>query len=328
MAREGMEDLVAMLRAAGDPTRLRLLLLLREAELAVSELIEIVGQSQPRVSRHLKLLGEAGLLERFKEGSWVFYRAADRGKGAELGRALASLADPGLIETDRVRLSHVREARAAAAAAYFKANAAEWERIRALHAPEKDVEAAIVKKLTAKPMEDFLDAGTGTGRMLELLAPHAKRAIGLDVSPEMLAIARDRLAREKLPQVQVRLGDIYRLPFSNGGRDAGFDAVLFHQVLHYLDDPGAAVAEAARVMRPGGRLAIADFAPHNLDFLREDYAHRRLGFSDREVKGWFDAAGLKACDSDTIAPAVNKGSGPSPEKLTVKLWLAKAKEAA
>ena len=324
MAREGMENLVAMLRAAGDPTRLRLLLLLREAELAVSELIEIVGQSQPRVSRHLKLLGEAGLLERFKEGSWVFYRAADRGPGAELGRALASLADPGLIETDRARLSHVREARAAAASAYFKANAAQWERIRALHAPEKDVEAAILKRLTARPIEDFLDAGTGTGRMLELLAPHAGHAIGVDVSPEMLAIARDRLAREKLPQVQVRLGDIYRLPFATGGREAGFDAVLFHQVLHYLDDPGAAVAEAARVMRRGGRLAIADFAPHGLDFLREDYAHRRLGFSDREVKGWFEAAGLKAQDSDTIAP-----EKPSAEKLTVKLWLAaKAREAA
>src|ERR1700744_1708061 len=229
-----MDKLVAMLRAAGDPTRLRLLLLLREAELAVSELIEIVGQSQPRVSRHLKLLGEAGLLERFKEGSWVFYRAADQGKGAELGKALAALADPALIATDRARLAHVREARAAAAAAYFKANAAEWERIRALHAPEKDVEAAIVRRLTAKPIEDLLDAGTGTGRMLELLAPHARRAVGIDVSPEMLAIARDRLAREKLPQVQVRLGDIYRLPFANAG-DAGFDAVLFHQVLHYLD---------------------------------------------------------------------------------------------
>jgi len=313
-----MDRLVAMLRAAGDPTRLRLLLLLRQAELTVSELFEIVGQSQPRVSRHLKLLGEAGLLERFKEGSWVFYRAADRGKGAELGDALASLAEPALSQADTARLGAVRQARAAAAAAYFKASAPEWERIRALHAPEKDVEAAILKRMTAQPIKNLLDAGTGTGRMLELLAPHANRAVGVDVSPEMLAIARDRLLRENLPNAQVRLADIYRLPFTSDR----FDAVLFHQVLHYLDDPGAAVAEVARVMAPGGRLLIADFAPHQLEFLREDYAHRRLGFSDREVEGWFASAGLRNGESETIAPAT-----PSAEKLTVKLWMAAARSA-
>jgi ubiquinone/menaquinone biosynthesis C-methylase UbiE len=315
-----MDRLVAMLRAAGDPTRLRLLLLLRQAELTVSELIEIVGQSQPRVSRHLKLLGEAGLLERFKEGSWVFYRAADRGKGAELGAALATLADPSLGQADATRLAHVRQARAAAAAAYFKSSAPEWERIRALHAPEKDVEAAIVKRMTARPIQNLLDAGTGTGRMLELLAPHARRAVGVDVSPEMLAIARDRLLRDDFKQVQVRLADTYRLPF-RGDTDA-FDAVLFHQVLHYLDDPGAAVTEAARVMAPGGRLLIADFAPHTLEFLRDDYAHRRLGFSDREVEGWFVSAGLKPGEIETIAPP-----SASADKLTVKLWFATAKSA-
>jgi ArsR family transcriptional regulator len=313
-----MDRLVAMLRAAGDPTRLRLLLLLRQAELTVSELIEIVGQSQPRVSRHLKLLGEAGLLDRFKEGSWVFYRAADRGKGAELSATLAGLADPNLGQADMARLALVRQARAAEAAAYFKANAPEWERIRALHAPEKDVEAAILRRMTQRPIQNLLDAGTGTGRMLELLGSHARRAVGVDVSPEMLAIARDRLLRGDIKNAQVRLADTYRLPF-DGDRDA-FDAVLFHQVLHYLDDPGAAVAEAARVMAPGGRILIADFAPHALEFLREDYAHRRLGFSDREVDGWFAAAGLKSGDSETIAP-------PSAEKLTVKLWFATAKSA-
>ncbi len=309
-----MDRLVAMLRAAGDPTRLRLLLLLREAELTVSELIEIVGQSQPRVSRHLKLLGEAGLLDRFKEGSWVFYRAADRGMGMELTRTLSGLA--GGHDADRVRLAQVREARAARAAAYFKANAAEWERIRGLHAPDKEVEAAILARLPAR-ITSLLDIGTGTGRMLELLAPRSARAIGLDVSPEMLAIARDRLAG--IANVQVRLGDLYRLPFLNGkesGNDAGFDAVLFHQVLHYLDDPGAAVAEAARVMAPGGNLLIADFAPHGLEFLRDEDAHHRLGFSDREVEGWFAAAGLKSAGTDTIAP-------PADKKLTVKLWLAR-----
>lgn len=313
-----MDRLVSMLRAAGDPTRLRLLLLLRQAELTVSELIEIVGQSQPRVSRHLKLLGEAGLVERFKEGSWVFCRAADRGIGAELGAAIAALADPHLQEADKARLKHVREARAATAAAYFKSNAAEWERIRALHAPEKDVEAAIVRSLTANPIENFLDAGTGTGRMLELIAPRAKRAVGIDVSPDMLTVARDRLLRGNVANAQVRLGDTYRLPFPNGAAGSGFDVVLFHQVLHYLDDPGTAVAEAARVMAPGGTLLIADFAPHREEFLRDEFAHRRLGFSDREVDGWFLGAGLSPARVETIAPSAG-------EKLTVKLWLATAK---
>jgi ubiquinone/menaquinone biosynthesis C-methylase UbiE/DNA-binding transcriptional ArsR family regulator len=308
-----------MLRAAGDPTRLRLLLLLRQAELTVSELIEIVGQSQPRVSRHLKLLGEAGLVERFKEGSWVFCRAADRGTGAELGAAIAALADPHLQEADKARLAHVRETRAGAAAAYFKANAAQWERIRALHAPDKDVEAAIARHLTAHRIDNFLDAGTGTGRMLELIAPHAARAVGIDVSPDMLAIARDRLLRADIHNAQVRLADTYRLPFPNGAAGAGFDVVLFHQVLHYLDDPGTAVAEAARVMAPGGRLLIADFAPHKLEFLRDEFAHRRLGFSDREVEGWFSAAHLTSAGSETVA---SRAAG---EKLTVKLWLATAK---
>lgn len=314
-----MDKLVSMLRAAGDPTRLRLLLLLRQAELTVSELIEIVGQSQPRVSRHLKLLGEAGLVERFKEGSWVFCRASDRGTGAGLGAAIAALADQEAQEADKARLAHVREARASAAAAYFKANATEWERIRALHAPEKDVEAAIARHLTAHRIDNFLDAGTGTGRMLELIAPHAARAVGIDVSPDMLAIARDRLLRGDVQNAQVRLADTYRLPFPNGSAGAGFDVVLFHQVLHYLDDPGAAVAEAARVMALGGRLLIADFTPHKEEFLRDEFAHRRLGFSDREVEGWVSAAGLVSAGSETIAP---RAPG---EKLTVKLWLATAK---
>ncbi len=311
-----MDHLVNMLRAAGDPTRLRLLLLLRQAELTVSELVEIVGQSQPRVSRHLKLLCEAHLIERFKEGSWVFYRAADRGEGAELATAIAAIASTGSQESDSKRLAAVRDARAAEAAAFFKANAAEWERIRALHAPEKDVEAAIVRHIAAHPMDSLLDAGTGTGSMLELLSPYVKRAVGLDVSPEMLAIARDRLARAHIQHAQVRLGDTYRLPFQSGNALQGFDAVLFHQVLHYLDDPQAAVIEAARVMRDGGRLLIADFAPHDLEFLRSDFAHRRLGFADREVQGWFAAAGLQPLASEAISAG--------DDKLTVKLWLAQA----
>ncbi|MGH6871928.1 MAG: ArsR/SmtB family transcription factor [Rhizomicrobium sp.] len=310
-----------MLRAAGDATRLRLLLILREAELTVSELTQILGQSQPRVSRHLKLLCDAELLERFKEGSWVFYRASDRGHGAQLSGALAALAGDDALAADRRRLEEVREARAAEAAAFFKANAGEWERIRSLHAPDADVEAGILRLLAGAPIEALLDAGTGTGRMLEVLAPHIRRGVGIDVSPEMLAIARDRLARVGANHCQVRLADVFRLPFA----ETAFDAVLFHQVLHYLDDPGAAVAEAARALKPGGRMVIADFAPHALEFLRDELAHRRLGFSDREVQGWFQAAGLKPVASEAIAPgAGHHESG----KLTVKLWVSAATQAA
>lgn len=317
-----MQDLLVMLRASADPTRLRLLLILREAELTVSELTEILGQSQPRVSRHLKLLCDSGLLQRFKEGSWVFYRAAECGDGAALGAALGELAahDPASLESDKRRLQSVRDSRAAKAAAFFKSNAADWERIRALHAPEKDVEAAIEKFVRAEPIESLLDAGTGTGRMLEVLAPSIKRGVGVDVSPEMLAIARDRLARAEINHCQVRLADTYRLPFTDGAQDAGFDAVLFHQVLHYLDDPQTAIAEAARVLKGLGRILIVDFAPHDLEFLRDELAHRRLGFSDKEVQGWFDALGLKSQQSLAIAPHEGAQSGGG--KLIVKIWAA------
>lgn len=318
-----MEQLLGMLRAAGDHTRLRLLLVLREAELTVSELTQILGQSQPRVSRHLKLLCDAGLLQRFKEGSWAFYRVADRGPGAIFAAALLDLADAtdSVYEADARCLADVRKARASLASNFFKANAAEWERIRSLHAPEKDVEQAIVRLLKSAPIESLLDAGTGTGRMLELAAPYIKRGVGVDVSPEMLAIARDRLERAKAHHCQVRLADVYRLPFGADVSEEGFDAVLFHQVLHYLDDPQTAVVDAARVLKPGGRILIADFAPHGLEFLRDELAHRRLGFSDSEVGGWFEAAGLTPVATEAIAPgrgSVHAGEG----KLTVKIWVA------
>ena len=320
-----MQQLLSILQAAADPTRLRLLFLLREAELTVSELTAILRQSQPRVSRHLKLLCEAGLLERFKEGSWVFHRLSDGPLYAGFVKALTALTleDRTLFEADRARLANVRSARAAQAAEFFRQSAPEWERLRSLHAPEKNVENAIVRLLGPGRIDSLLDAGTGTGRMLELLASRVRRGIGVDASPEMLAIARDRLERNAAHHCQVRLADIYRLPFRTAALQTGFDAALFHQVLHYLEEPQAAVAEVARVLKPGGQLLIADFAPHDLEFLRTELSHRRLGFSDREVESWFAAAGLKPEAVEAVAP---DGAGAE-AKLTVKIWTARVAEA-
>ena len=309
-----LEDLLGGLKAAGEPTRLRLLHLLARAELTVTELTQILGQSQPRVSRHLKLMCEAGLIERFREGTWAFYRLADGGPGALLAARLVGLVAPAdeTLDRDQGRLDQIKEARAAAAAAYFSEVAGDWNRIRALYLPEQDVEAAMLAALAAGEgilCGDLLDVGTGTGRVLEVLGPHVERGTGIDSSREMLAVARAALEKAGLAHCQVRQADMYNLPFP---ADA-VDLVTIHQVLHYADDPASAVDEAARVLRPGGRLLIVDFLPHDQEFLRQEHAHRRLGFTDNEVTGWCRAAGLEP------EPPKHLSGG----ELTVALWLAK-----
>ncbi|MDH3669826.1 MAG: metalloregulator ArsR/SmtB family transcription factor [Gammaproteobacteria bacterium] len=309
-----MDTLLTGLRAAGERTRLRLLAILARNELTVSELTQILGQSQPRVSRHLKLLCEARLLERIPEGTWVFYRLTQRGAGAPLARALVELI-PGAdleIERDLRRLETVRAIRAEAAATYFRENAAKWDRIRSLYVAESEVERAMLKALGDDTVEDLLDLGTGTGRILQVFATKTNRGLGIDLSREMLAVARANLEGAHLQHCQVRHGDIYNLSVATGS----MDVVTIHHVLHFLDDPGAAVAEAARTLRPGGRLFIADFAPHALEFLRTDYSHRRLGFADTEVIGWCDSAGLVNTDVRHLKVAGKRDK----EKLTVSLW--------
>lgn len=286
-----MGDLLAALRAVAEPTRLRLLVLCARGELTVSELAQILGQSQPRVSRHLKLLCEAGLLDRFREGSWVFYRLSAGSAAGALSRHLVAACGESdeTIVLDLQRLAAIKRQRAEQAAAYFRENAAQWHRIRALYVDEREVEAALTEIFTAAQPQDLLDIGTGTGRMIEILAPRITHALGIDQSREMLAVARVNLERAGLENSIVRLGDMYQLPLA----DASFDAVVIHQVLHYADRPAAAMAEAARVLRPGGTLVVVDFAPHALEFLRDEHAHRRLGFADADVDDWCRGAGLQ-----------------------------------
>jgi ubiquinone/menaquinone biosynthesis C-methylase UbiE/DNA-binding transcriptional ArsR family regulator len=312
-----LEELVGGLRAVGEITRLRLLSILSHGELNVSELTQVLGQSQPRISRHLKLMSDAGLVDRHKEGSWVLFRIREQGAAAEIARAILALlpGDDPVLTGDRKRLGRVLETRRRLAMAYFGANAARWDYIRSLHVAEEEVEAAMARLIGPQAGGFYLDLGTGTGRMLELFAPLAGQAIGIDQSREMLAVARAKLDAEGLNRVQVRQGDMLALPYGDGVADL----ITIHQVLHYLDDPARALAEAARVLKAGGRLLIVDFAPHALEALREEHAHRRLGIAAEAMAAWLQRVGLKLIAHRSLEPPDQRqGQG-----LTVSLWLAR-----
>lgn len=309
-----LDAMVDGLKAVAEPSRLRILALLSMGDLTVSDLTVILGQSQPRVSRHLKLLFDAGLIVRYQEGSWAYFRLADAAVKGEIARLLIGRLDRSdpLVQRDLERLAQVKHHRHARAAAYFTANAGSWDRIRTLHVPEAAVEAALKRLVGKKPFQAMLDVGTGTGRLLELFSPLYVRGLGIDVNREMLAVARANLDRAGVANAQVRQGDVYALP---AAREA-FDLVTIHQVLHFLDSPGEAIREAARALRPGGRLLIVDFAQHDLEFLREEHAHLRLGFSDAQIESWLVDAGLDL--SETLELQPKQGV----EGLTVKIWLA------
>ena len=306
-------QVIEMLRAAGEPTRLRVLALLAREELAVLELGRVLGQSQPRVSRHLKLLTEAGLVERFADGAWAFFRlaAAEPARGFVADLLAMSEADDALFAADRQALAAVRAERRAQATDYFAANAARWGDLRSLHTDEAEVEAAVLRAAGPGPFRRLVDLGTGTGRMLRLLASRARMATGLDLSGSMLNIARSEMETAGLTRVELRHGDV----FATGLPDRCADLVIVHQVLHYLADPAAALAEAGRILDGAGRLLLIDFAPHGLEHLRDAHRHRRLGFADEELARWAAAAGLALRAEAALPPSDACG-------LTVKIWTA------
>jgi ArsR family transcriptional regulator len=282
----------------------------------VNELAQILGQSQPRISRHLKILCEAGLLNRSREGVCAFFRlipGTGRGTVGDMAQWLVDSVpddDPEIMR-DMNRLNQINHDRASAAEAYFRANAVHWDRVRSLYVDEATIEKKLLE-LAPRTVREHLDLGTGTGRILELFEERAERGLGVDLSHEMLSVARAKLARSpQARRLSVRHGDISQLPL----KDASFDLVTLHLVLHYVADPEGVLAEASRVLEPGGTLLVVDFAPHNLEFLREQHAHCRLGFSDREVADWLRDARLEA-----NAPLHLQG-----DPLTVTIWTARAK---
>ncbi|MCP4934349.1 MAG: metalloregulator ArsR/SmtB family transcription factor [bacterium] len=313
-------QLLVALKAAGEATRLRILALLAVRELNVSDLTNILDQSQPRISRHLRLLDEAGLIERFREGSFVYCRLVQKEVVGELVYTAIGLLDRKdlVLSADRIRAEKIQEERVAASQIWFKANAAKWDQIRSLYISDHKVEAAMLDMLGVKtkdcPFNLLLDLGTGTGRVLELLAHKTHQAIGYDSSHSMLEYARSRLAHKCFDHCQVRQGDLIDLSVEDGQADL----VVLHQVLHFLFEPEKGVFEAARLLQPGGQMLIVDFAPHNLDIFREEFAHERLGFSEHQMALWLKRSGLVEKQKIQLAADENK----TDEKLVVSLWLA------
>lgn len=307
-----LHDITATMRAVGEESRLRIVALLAQGELTVKDIGAILEQSQPRVSRHLRILSEAGLVERHAEGAWAYFRLADEGFAGTLAGVLtgALAPDGDLLAADRTRYTEMRARQQIDAVAYFAEVAESWDLLRSLHAPDKEVETAILALVTGTHIDNVLDLGTGTGRMLELLAPLYRRGTGVDTSREMIAVARAKLAAAGITHAQIRLDDLTTL---HEGIDAA-DLVILHQVLHYFDDPGLALRQARKMMNAGATMLIVDFEPHKLEFLREKHAHRRLGLGDGQLTAWARAAGL-VVESKRSFP-----NHQAREGLTVSLW--------
>jgi SAM-dependent methyltransferase len=311
-----VERLIQALRAAGEPTRLRILLMLEGgSELTVSEICRVLAQSQPRVSRHLKLLCDAGLLVRQAEATSAYYR---HGRSPFAQQFLASLAplageDAAVTIRDQAQLAQIRANRAELAARSFERIALEEEVLRGRVVNQPAVEAVMLALTAEQPVDRLLDIGTGTGRVLELFSPHVASGTGIELSREMLNLARTQLEAKHIRNCSVRHGNAYDLDVDLGS----VGLAVLHHVLHFMDEPARAIEQAARTLRANGRLLVVDFAPHHLDALRTDHGHRRLGFADGEVVRWCRDAGMASVTVTHV-----EGPEPGPDSLTVTVWVA------
>ncbi len=322
----GYDELLAALRAVAEPSRLRIALVLQEIELTVAELCTVVAQSQSRVSRHLAILCDAGILERRPQGRSAFYRPSPNGAGRRVLWDVVDMIDlnDAALTRDQERLEQVRTERAERAAEYFETVAASWDNMRLLHVSDIDVEQALVDAVDDLAVEDLLDVGTGTGRILELFANRISRGIGIDLSPQMLNVARSHLDAGGFNHCTVRHGNIYDLDLNT----QSIDVAVMHHVLHFLDDPATAIGRTAATLRPNGRLLVVDFAPHEIDAMRSEFAHHWLGFDADTVNDWCHQAGLETTsvtDLRATEPTSVDGDSPdgkSPAELVVRIWVA------
>ncbi len=311
-----MDQLLDRLKAVAEPTRLRIIVALESCELTVSEICTVLGQTQPRVSRHLKLLTDAGLLQRHAEGTSAYFGLRTQAPNNDLLTALAPLIDRStpVLQRDQVRLREVREERARRAGEYFADVADQWDQLRELYAPTTEVEAAMLAAIKAEKIDTLLDIGTGTGRVLELFADRVKRGLGIDSSRQMLNVARSRLDEDELRHCSVRHRDIYDLDVE----DESQQVVILHHVLHFLSDPLGALAAVERTLAVGGTLLIVDFAEHGVEELRTEHAHSHLGFTEAQITSWSESLGLVTSTPQHILPPDESAA----DALTVTLWTA------
>ena len=307
-----MDAIATYLKTLGHPDRLRILALLSQGELTVSELVQILGLSQPRVTQYIKSLEQVGIVERMREGSWVFSRLkrGQQANSAILAATLAALAgENALLDSDRDSLNKVRDDRSRQAEAFFASVANDLDQLGHEYLPQADIETALLSLVPGQEFSRMVDLGTGTGGMLKLFAPHIRSGVGVDDSVEMLRVARHTLSDDAYMHISIQQADLQDAPLKDGAADL----VTLHQVLHFLEEPARAVNEAARLLVDDGHLLITDFALHDFDSYHEKYSHRRLGFSDQDMHQLLSDYGFELDQVRTL-PA----SGPTTPD--VKIW--------